>query len=106
MTRTDNEAFADALLHLDFIERYSQMNLSESVVIDAIALRLAAMIDSLSTVSPATIEEMFGAEWRAMKGLRNRIAHGYHTVDADVLHITVRDELPPLRRIIEGRLQL
>ncbi len=39
-----------------------------------------------------------------MKGLRNRIAHGYHTVDAVVLRITVRDELPHLRKIIERRL--
>lgn len=104
MTRSDGERLADALLHLDHIERYSAMDMRESVVVDAIALRLAAMIESLSAVSASTIEEMFGVDWPAMKGLRNRIAHGYLTVDAVVLRITVRDELPHLRKIIERRL--
>lgn len=35
MTRSEEQALTDALLHLDYIERYGAMGLGESVVIDA-----------------------------------------------------------------------
>lgn len=34
--------------------------------------------------------------WRSMKGMRNRIAHGYFDIDIDVVWETVRTALPEL----------
>lgn len=34
--------------------------------------------------------------WRSMKGMRNRIAHGYFDIDLDVVWATVRTALPQL----------
>lgn len=35
--------------------------------------------------------------WRSMRGMRNRIAHGYYEVDLNVVWETVQTALPPLR---------
>ena len=34
--------------------------------------------------------------WRQAKGMRNRLIHGYDTVDLDVLWDTIQDDLPAL----------
>ncbi|MDY7011256.1 MAG: DUF86 domain-containing protein [Planctomycetota bacterium] len=34
--------------------------------------------------------------WQEARGMRNRLVHGYDTVDLDVLWDTVQDDLPPL----------
>ena len=34
--------------------------------------------------------------WRAMKGMRNRIAHGYYEINMDTVWDTVQQALPPL----------
>jgi len=34
--------------------------------------------------------------WRSMKGMRNRIAHGYFDIDLDIVWETVRTALPQL----------
>lgn len=104
MSRTEPELLRTALLHLDFIDEYASMDLEQSVVVDAIALRLAGMIDALSGLPAPVLDDLFGEDWSAMQGLRNRIAHGYHLVAPEVLRITVIEELPDVREIIESRL--
>lgn len=39
--------------------------------------------------------------WSQIVGMRNRLVHGYFSVDHDVLWKTVKDELPGLRAKIE-----
>ena len=34
--------------------------------------------------------------WKDMINIRNKLAHGYRTLRADILFLTVRDDLPPL----------
>ena len=34
--------------------------------------------------------------WQAVKGIRDRIAHGYFEIDADIIFETVKENLPPL----------
>ena len=34
--------------------------------------------------------------WRAVKGIRDRIAHGYFEIDADIIYETIKDNLSPL----------
>jgi len=34
--------------------------------------------------------------WRSMKGMRNRIAHGYHEINMDTVWDTIRQALPTL----------
>ena len=34
--------------------------------------------------------------WKAVKGIRDHIAHGYFEIDADVIYNTVKEDLTPL----------
>jgi uncharacterized protein with HEPN domain len=43
--------------------------------------------------------------WSAIVGMRNRLIHGYHDVDLDVVWVTLTDDLPPLIAQLEAVLQ-
>lgn len=45
---------------------------------------------------PAFVEGRPDVPWRSMRGMRNRIAHGYFELDLGVVWETVRTELPAL----------
>lgn len=34
--------------------------------------------------------------WKAVKGIRDHIAHGYFEIDADVIYVAVKEDLSPL----------
>jgi len=40
--------------------------------------------------------------WRGMKGMRNRIAHGYFEINLDIVWETTQTALPGLIRDLEG----
>ena len=40
--------------------------------------------------------------WSFMRGMRNRLAHGYFNVDHVRIWVTLRDDLPPLRDQLEA----
>ncbi len=42
-----------------------------------------------------------GIPWEGMVGLRNRLIHGYDTVDIDILWQIVTRDLPPLIKSLE-----
>lgn len=44
----------------------------------------------------AFIDQHAGVPWRSMKGMRNRIAHGYFNINLDVVWETVQAALPQL----------
>lgn len=39
-----------------------------------------------------------GVEWKAIKGMRNRIAHGYFDIDQDIVWDTAQNSIPALVR--------
>lgn len=59
-------------------------------------MRLVAALDSLARLSDERKEALFGTAWAAMRGMRNRLVHGYAAVDGETVRVTVRDELPDI----------
>jgi uncharacterized protein with HEPN domain len=49
-------------------------------------------------------QEFVGVAWRQPARLRNRIVHGYWSIDPDVVHATAQEQLPgftaDLRRVL------
>lgn len=101
MSRTIIELLDEALLHFSFATQYASQDLNNSMVIDAIALRLSAAIDALNRLPEDHKTKLFGDTWKLMYGMRNRIAHGYAVIDAEVIRLTVHDELPALLHTIK-----
>ncbi len=55
-------------------------------------------------ISEATQERMSGIPWELVRGMRNRLVHGYDDIDVRVVHQTVVEDLPPLIAALERAL--
>ena len=97
MSRTPRERLADAALHLDAAIAYAADGPFDEETIDAICMRISAGIEALNALSPSRRNQLFGDQWPAMWGMRNRIAHTYSRVEVAVIIATVRDDLPEIR---------
>lgn len=65
-------------------------------------MRLSAAIESLARLAATERVRIFGADWQLMWGMRNRIAHGYLLIDADIIRETaVRDVPAIIDRILD-----
>ncbi len=102
MSRTDKEIIDEALFHLIYVEKYAQENLNDSVYLDAISMRLSAAINTLNRLPDSLKKELFGKNWHYMRGMRNRVAHGYAVIDPDTIRATVVQELPEIIKVLKS----
>lgn len=101
MRRTDRERLHDAVLHFDIASAYAKEGPLDQKSLDAICMRIAAGVDSLNSLSQELRDQLFGEEWYAMWGMRNRIAHTYARVEEEVVVATVHIDLPEIRLRID-----
>lgn len=108
-SRTPDELLHEALFHCERALSYSQRDLSDAMTLDAVALRIVAGIDAIGALPEDLRSEVTGGDWPVIRGMRNRIAHGYMAVDSEVLATTAREDVPilvqALRKTIEHRRQ-
>jgi uncharacterized protein with HEPN domain len=95
--RSPLEILEDAADHLDHVDAYSHRDLTDEMVMDAIAMRLSAAIEVLRRLPEDLRADVTGGTWPQMWGLRNRIAHGYGTVDPTIIEATLRSDIAGLR---------
>lgn len=79
--------------------------------LEADEVRLLAVVKSIEVigeastkVSAATCANLPGIQWRGIRTMRNRMVHGYDTVDAAIVWQTVLKYLPPLVAELERAL--
>jgi uncharacterized protein with HEPN domain len=84
-------------LHLDAAIAYADDGAFDEKTIDAICMRISAGVEALSALPARSRDRLFGDQWPAMWGMRNRIAHTYSRVETAVVIATVRDDLPEIR---------
>ena len=88
---TDACSFVEELGKADFLEdkRTQQAVIMSLVIIGEAATKV---MDSYAEFT----EEYAQVPWRSMRGMRNRIAHGYFDINLDVVWETVQTALPDL----------
>jgi uncharacterized protein with HEPN domain len=83
-----------------FIEGMSQTKfLADKRTQQAVVMRLIVLGEAATKVMdrhPEFAAMQTQVPWRNMRGMRNRIAHGYFEIDLDVVWDTVRIALPEL----------
>lgn len=95
MSRDDLRRIAEARAHLEILRSHlTRADLGDSVIFDAVCLRLAAAIDCVDSIDATTRDDVFGSSWPAIASVRNRIAHSYLQVDRAIIEATVTSDLP------------
>ena len=91
---TDALTFIDGMDEDDFL---ADLRTQRAVVMSLMIVGEAA--NRVVADHPDFAEANSGIPWRSMRGMRNRIAHGYFDIDLHVVWQTVQVELP---RLIDG----
>ncbi len=88
---TDARTFVEGLAKNDFLE---DKRTQQAVIMSLIIVGEAAtkVMDGYSEFAQAHAE----VPWRSMRGMRNRITHGYFDINLDVVWDTVQMALPVL----------
>ena len=95
------EAVSQALTYTEGWQRdefLADKRTQQAIILNLIILGEAAT--KLMDNHPDKVAAFPDIEWRAMRGMRNRIAHGYYDIDLDVVWDTVTTALPQLLRQI------
>lgn len=88
----DAQSFTEGMVQADFVQ---DKRTQQAVVMSLIVLGEAAT--RVMDQHPVFAEEHKQIPWRSMRGMRNRIAHGYFDINLDVVWDTVQTALPVLK---------
>ena len=87
---------------INFVEGYSKENfLSDKRTQNAVVMSLLVVGEAATKIMDAYPEYAVTNShipWKSMRGMRNRIAHGYFEINLDVVWDTVHLALPDLLR--------
>jgi uncharacterized protein with HEPN domain len=61
--------------------------------------------EAVNHLSPAAEMELSSVQLRLMRGMRNRLVHDYRNVSIRIIWETITNDLAPLIRTLEARLQ-
>jgi len=87
---------SDRFKNLSFAEFISDEDLKRA------AVRSLEVIGEASKKVPEEVKNRYpSVPWKEMAGMRDKLIHGYFSVDYLVVYRTVLEEIPPLKRKIE-----
>ena len=82
---------------LEFVSGRSRDDLASDRLLQLAVIRLLEIVGEASTRIPDEIRARHPTiQWRQISGLRNRLIHGYHAVDIDVVWLILQNDVPPL----------
>jgi uncharacterized protein with HEPN domain len=101
VSRSDAERVVDALEHLQVLHEHLESGeLEDQLVIDAVSLRLASVIEAIHSRDDSLGQRLFGDAWKGIWATRNHIAHGYGYVDEDLIRATVENDLQSFEAVL------
>ncbi|WP_282946407.1 HepT-like ribonuclease domain-containing protein [Cellulomonas endometrii] len=99
MSATPAALVEEALEHLGRVRAHlALVSYHPDLALDAVCLRLAAALDCVGRLPPDLRDAACDGAWPVVRGMRNRIVHGYSTVDPVMVLRTLERRLEPLER--------
>ncbi len=111
MNSTDNTVFLkDILTCIAKIERYLQgydfeKFQNDGLVTDAVVRNVEIIGEVSNNLTRDFRSKTLNIEWRKIINTRNRIIHGYATVDLEIIWNITQNDLKPLKKEIEKILE-
>ena len=93
----DAQSFTEGMAQVDFVQ---DKRTQQAVVMSLIVLGEAAT--KVMDKYPDFAAEHTEIPWRNMRGMRNRIAHGYFDINLEVVWDTVHTALPALKSQLDA----
>lgn len=88
---------------LSFIDGFSYSDFSQSrILLKAVSMSLLNIGELARELSKGVKEQYSAIPWRSIIGLRNRTAHGYHSLDPRILWEIASVDIPPLLKVINS----
>ena len=97
---------------IERIQRYTanvteQIFLSDELVQDAVIRNIEIVGEAaknIQRVDPGFASKHEEIPWQVMYAMRNRLSHGYDTIDYEVVWNLIQEDLPNLYRLIKAAL--
>ena len=102
MSRRNPEAnLLDMVLHaseaVELLDDASIEELEDNRERQLALTQLVEIVGEAANRVPQSVQKQYAAiPWARIVGMRNRLIHGYDSVDLDVLRDTIINDLPPL----------
>lgn len=88
------------------VEGRARSALDDDRMLELALIRLMEMIgEAAGRVTTGTRQQLPMIPWSDVVAMRNRLIHGYDSVDHDILWDTIRLDLPELLKAVEGLLR-
>jgi uncharacterized protein with HEPN domain len=69
-------------------------------------VRSIEVIGEASKKIPRSLKAKYrGVPWKAMAGMRDKLIHEYFGVDVEILWKTAKDNIPPLKQVIQNMMK-
>ena len=85
------QSYVDGINKTDFLH---DKKTQQAVILNIMVIGEAAT--KLADEYPEFVAKFPQVQWKSMRGMRNRLAHGYFDINLDVVWETVRQALPEL----------
>ena len=88
---------------LEMVEARSRADLDTDRMLNLALVRLVEVIGEAASRVPEEFRRRYSeVPWHQAVGMRNRLIHGYDTVNFDILWAIIRGDLPPLVERLEA----
>jgi uncharacterized protein with HEPN domain len=90
----------------DFVEgmAFGQFE-KDRKTLNAVVRSIEIIGEAAKNIPVAMREQYSAVPWKRMIGMRNKVIHGYFGVDVKTLWNTVKDDLPPLKNLLQKMLK-
>lgn len=90
---------------IDYVERVTgtmsrDAFVTEETIRRAVVRALEIIGEAVTNLPPDLPQSEPGISWREVTGMRNRLIHGYFTVNYRIVWDVVQNDLPPLRAAV------
>ena len=91
---------------VEMVRHRSRTDLDTDRMLNLALVRLMEIVGEAAVRMPETFRFRYlQIPWRDVADLRNRLIHGYDTVDFDILWTIIQEDLPPLIEQLETILE-